>query len=178
MFGGLSIPPGVNDSQALLKTLAEGCVPDVFNCLRGPWAAVYWQAATRTLWFGRDVLGRTLCCRIACLPLEQRDHRKSSDIPRWQKVHVFLKWWLCYVCISSIRLLMSCALFLCLCASNNAITHTKGSCCRHDCRQHLTTPLNSSFLVSVGTTQQFLWGQHNRCVCCFCWEFLASMCAW
>lgn len=71
VFGGLSIPPGVNDSQALLETLGQAFVPDVFNCLRGPWAAVYWQAATRTLWFGRDVLGRPLCCCIACQPLEQ-----------------------------------------------------------------------------------------------------------
>ncbi|KAL0044306.1 hypothetical protein WJX82_010374 [Trebouxia sp. C0006] len=58
VFGGLDIAPGCSDSQALLQALTAGKAPDVFNCLRGPWAAVYWHADTRTLWFGRDVLGR------------------------------------------------------------------------------------------------------------------------
>ncbi|KAL0031585.1 hypothetical protein WJX77_008488 [Trebouxia sp. C0004] len=58
IFGGLDIAPGLNDSQALLQALSVGKTPDVFNCLRGPWAAVYWHADSRTLWFGRDVLGR------------------------------------------------------------------------------------------------------------------------
>lgn len=61
VFGGLSIAPGANDSQALLQALSQGDVPRVFNCLRGPWAAVYWHAPTRKLWFGRDVLGEPLC---------------------------------------------------------------------------------------------------------------------
>ncbi|KAL0019585.1 hypothetical protein WJX79_003455 [Trebouxia sp. C0005] len=58
IFGGLDIAPKCNDSQGLLQALSAGKAPDVFNCLRGPWAAVYWHADTRTLWFGRDVLGR------------------------------------------------------------------------------------------------------------------------
>ena len=62
IFGGLDIAPGGNDSQALLQALSAGKAPDVFNCLRGPWAAVYWHADERTLWFGRDVLGTELAC--------------------------------------------------------------------------------------------------------------------
>lgn len=58
VFGGLSIAPGASDSQALLQALNQGDVLRVFNCLRGPWAAVYWHASTRKLWFGRDLLGR------------------------------------------------------------------------------------------------------------------------
>ena len=65
VFGGLSIAPGANDSQALLQALNQGAVPRVFNCLRGPWAAVYWHAPTRKLWFGRDVLGESLCSALA-----------------------------------------------------------------------------------------------------------------
>jgi len=62
VFGGLDIAPGCSDSQALLQALTAGKAPDVFNCLRGPWAAVYWHADTRTLWFGRDVLGTEPAC--------------------------------------------------------------------------------------------------------------------
>ena len=62
IFGGLDIAPGCSDSQALLQALSAGEAPDVFNCLRGPWAAVYWHADTRTLWFGRDVLGTQPAC--------------------------------------------------------------------------------------------------------------------
>lgn len=32
-------------------------VPVLLSNLRGPWSLIYWQAATRTLWFGRDWLG-------------------------------------------------------------------------------------------------------------------------
>ena len=57
IFGGLSVPAGGNDTQALLQALTQDSVQEVFNTLRGPWAAVYWQHSSRTLWFGKDVLG-------------------------------------------------------------------------------------------------------------------------
>ena len=64
VFGGLAIPAGGNDTQAVLQALTHTSVKDVFNCLRGPWAAVYWHQGSRTLWFGKDVLGvlQQLCC--------------------------------------------------------------------------------------------------------------------
>ena len=52
------MPPGQNDADALAAALAaddDTCA--VLQRLRGPWAAVHWRAATRTLTFGRDVLG-------------------------------------------------------------------------------------------------------------------------
>ena len=74
MFGGLSIASGANDSQALLQALSQGDVPRVFNCLRGPWAAVYWHAPTRTLWFGRDIIGEPLCAALWCTSFEPCHH--------------------------------------------------------------------------------------------------------
>lgn len=32
-------------------------VPAVLSLIRGPWALLFWEGATCTLWFGRDVLG-------------------------------------------------------------------------------------------------------------------------
>ena len=57
VFGGLDIAPGANDSSALLQALAAGKILEVVNSLRGPWAFVYWHAASMSLWFGRDVIG-------------------------------------------------------------------------------------------------------------------------
>ena len=57
IFGGLAVASGSNDSQSLLQALSERSATDVLNSVRGPWAAVYWHAHSRTLWFGRDVLG-------------------------------------------------------------------------------------------------------------------------
>ncbi|KAL4436929.1 hypothetical protein ABPG75_004068 [Micractinium tetrahymenae] len=56
----LDIPPGASDAQLLLAALgAPGAhVPAVLSGLRGPWALAYWHAASRTLWFGRDLTGR------------------------------------------------------------------------------------------------------------------------
>ena len=62
MFGGLRVPLGQNDADALAAALAaddDTCA--VLQRLRGPWAAVHWRAAARTLTFGRDVLGTKQC---------------------------------------------------------------------------------------------------------------------
>lgn len=61
VFGGISVPAGGNDTQHLLQALAKNSVQSIVNCLRGPWAAVYWDHCSRTLWFGKDVLGMSLC---------------------------------------------------------------------------------------------------------------------
>ena len=54
------MPEGCNDGQALLGALgAPGAdIPAVLSSLRGPWAVVYWQAHTETLWVGRDPIGK------------------------------------------------------------------------------------------------------------------------
>lgn len=59
IFGGLHIPEGCNDGQVLMQALGQ-CSTDVplfLSELRGPWALMYWQAASGTLWFGRDAIG-------------------------------------------------------------------------------------------------------------------------
>ncbi|KAK3282635.1 hypothetical protein CYMTET_9632 [Cymbomonas tetramitiformis] len=67
IFGGLSVPPGENDAEALLRALgpddtcatrASGEVLSILSALRGPWALLYWQASSRTMFFGRDGIGR------------------------------------------------------------------------------------------------------------------------
>lgn len=60
LFGGLAVPGGANDGEALLAALeaAEpGAVPRVLSALRGPWALAYWRPQEQRLWFGRDWLG-------------------------------------------------------------------------------------------------------------------------
>ena len=59
IFGGLAVPEGCNDGHILVEALgAPGAsVPAVLSRLRGPWAVVYWQAATETVWIGRDPVG-------------------------------------------------------------------------------------------------------------------------
>lgn len=50
--------PGEKDADAVAAALAaddDACA--VLQRLRGPWAAVHWRARTRTLTFGRDVVG-------------------------------------------------------------------------------------------------------------------------
>jgi hypothetical protein len=39
-------------------------VTALLSKLRGPWSLIYWQAASRTLWFGRDWLGETQQCCV------------------------------------------------------------------------------------------------------------------
>ncbi|CAK0764618.1 hypothetical protein CVIRNUC_003176 [Coccomyxa viridis] len=60
IFGGLDVPGGRNDAQALLEALsAPGAdVAAILTALRGPWAILYWQAASQTAWLGRDPIGR------------------------------------------------------------------------------------------------------------------------
>ncbi len=61
VFGGdaLSVPSGASDTDALLAALA-GCpsVPALLARVQGPFAFVYFHAMSRTLWYGRDPLGR------------------------------------------------------------------------------------------------------------------------
>jgi len=33
-------------------------VPQLLSKIKGPWALIYWQAKSKTLWFGRDAFGR------------------------------------------------------------------------------------------------------------------------
>ncbi len=58
-----------NDSAVLLSALCDerAEVAAVLSSVRGPWSLAFWHAPTRTLWFGRDVLGRRRCGEPACV---------------------------------------------------------------------------------------------------------------
>ncbi|OMO93498.1 hypothetical protein CCACVL1_06474, partial [Corchorus capsularis] len=78
IFGGLEIGSDNNDTQVLMQYLRNCCschsqehattcnsngqkkgyVPDVLSQIKGPWAIIYWQESSKTLWFGRDAFGR------------------------------------------------------------------------------------------------------------------------
>mmetsp|Transcript_29082 Transcript_29082/g.86108 ORF Transcript_29082/g.86108 Transcript_29082/m.86108 type:complete len:693 (-) Transcript_29082:89-2167(-) len=59
VFGGLDVGPGCNDGEALLQALTvTEDVPRLLSKLRGPWSLLFWHAASQTIWFGRDVMGR------------------------------------------------------------------------------------------------------------------------
>ncbi|KAJ8417542.1 hypothetical protein AAFF_G00223850 [Aldrovandia affinis] len=62
VFGGLAVGQEENDSQVLARHLSNcqrpGEILSVLSRVRGPWALVYYQAAQRCLWFGRDFFGR------------------------------------------------------------------------------------------------------------------------
>jgi hypothetical protein len=64
VFGGLEVPPLASDAALLLQALSHpgADVAALLAGLRGPWALVFWQHATRTLWFGRDPIGEPPCC--------------------------------------------------------------------------------------------------------------------
>jgi asparagine synthetase B (glutamine-hydrolysing) len=60
VFGGIELNSYDNDTEVLLKSLekAKSLVPDVLSMIKGPWAIIYWQESSRTLWFGKDPFGR------------------------------------------------------------------------------------------------------------------------
>ncbi|WZZ73909.1 hypothetical protein YC2023_085279 [Brassica napus] len=60
VFGGIELTSYDNDTEVLLKSLAKAnsLVPDVLSMIKGPWAIIYWQESSRTLWFGKDAFGR------------------------------------------------------------------------------------------------------------------------
>ncbi|KAG2706942.1 hypothetical protein I3760_05G125800 [Carya illinoinensis] len=78
IFGGIYINSDSNDTEILLQALGKCCssnshlctitdscddkrqssVPGVLSAIKGPWAVIYWQESSKTLWFGRDAIGR------------------------------------------------------------------------------------------------------------------------
>ena len=61
IFGGdgVHVPPGASDTVLLLAALGTAAnIPALLHRVQGPWALAYWHAASRTLWYGRDRLGR------------------------------------------------------------------------------------------------------------------------
>nr|KJB50534.1 hypothetical protein B456_008G176600 [Gossypium raimondii] len=78
IFGGIEVGIHKNDTESLMQSLgnccscrsqehrttcdfngqAKGSIVDVLSVIKGPWAIIYWQESSKTLWFGRDAFGR------------------------------------------------------------------------------------------------------------------------
>ncbi|CAL5396377.1 unnamed protein product [Camellia sinensis] len=78
IFGGIYLSNDSNDGEILMESLGNCCscsshgqmeachgsekgqnsVPNLLSTINGPWALIYWQASSRTIWFGRDAFGR------------------------------------------------------------------------------------------------------------------------
>jgi asparagine synthetase B (glutamine-hydrolysing) len=60
--GGVPVPAGENDTDAVFTALRQrgdsASVPSVLGSIEGPWACIFWEASSRSLWFGRDSMGR------------------------------------------------------------------------------------------------------------------------
>ncbi|XP_022846557.1 asparagine synthetase domain-containing protein 1 [Olea europaea var. sylvestris] len=78
IFGGIHLSSDSNDTEVLMQSMEQCCscvshennryscpsggrinsVPELLSQVKGPWALVYWQDSSKTLWFGRDAFGR------------------------------------------------------------------------------------------------------------------------
>ncbi|XP_065045098.1 uncharacterized protein LOC135677100 isoform X3 [Musa acuminata AAA Group] len=78
IFGGIHVSDDKNDAETLLHVLESCCycngnkngngcyctklgaqfIPEIISKIKGPWALIYWQKKSGTLWFGRDAFGR------------------------------------------------------------------------------------------------------------------------
>nr|XP_016435479.1 PREDICTED: asparagine synthetase domain-containing protein 1-like isoform X3 [Nicotiana tabacum] len=77
IFGGIQMSSDSNDTEILMQHLGLCCsrvssphnkthtsgerqssVPELLSRIKGPWALIYWQCSSKTLWFGRDAFGR------------------------------------------------------------------------------------------------------------------------
>nr|GMD15179.1 asparagine synthetase domain-containing protein 1 isoform X1 [Ipomoea batatas] len=78
IFGGICVASNGNDTEVLMQSLRDCCcsissghnrsnfsdgqlqcsIPELLSRIKGPWAMIYWQNSSKTLWFGRDAFGR------------------------------------------------------------------------------------------------------------------------
>ncbi|CAG0920124.1 unnamed protein product [Notodromas monacha] len=59
VFGGLEIPPGHSDTEAILQGLSNAeNIPAFFQKLEGPGSLIYYDNRSKRLWFRRDCIGR------------------------------------------------------------------------------------------------------------------------
>ncbi|KAL8249843.1 hypothetical protein R6Q59_006711 [Mikania micrantha] len=75
VFGGIKLSNDNNDAEVLIESLSKCCnclshdhdgtcfpgkysVPEFLSKIKGPWTLIYWQESSKTIWFGRDALGR------------------------------------------------------------------------------------------------------------------------
>jgi len=80
IYGGIQVADDENDTRALFTSLESCCSCDchalgrdktclccgsgaksvlqLLSTIKGPWALIYWQMKSNTIWFGRDAFGR------------------------------------------------------------------------------------------------------------------------
>ncbi|XP_017223437.1 uncharacterized protein LOC108199924 isoform X2 [Daucus carota subsp. sativus] len=78
IFGGVQVSMDSNDAEVLMESLGKCCsceshnhakecsssgeglnsVPELLSEIKGPWALIYWQESSKTIWFGKDAFGR------------------------------------------------------------------------------------------------------------------------
>ncbi|CAK9142424.1 unnamed protein product [Ilex paraguariensis] len=78
IFGGIHVSSDCNDADILMQYLGNCChcsstehiracsspgkgqssVHELLSRIKGPWALIYWQNSSNTLWWGRDAFGR------------------------------------------------------------------------------------------------------------------------
>ncbi|KAM8933803.1 asparagine synthetase domain-containing protein 1 [Pelodytes ibericus] len=62
VFGGIEVSASENDTQVMFQHLScchdEHDLLTLFSRVRGPWAFIFYQAKSHSLWFGRDFFGR------------------------------------------------------------------------------------------------------------------------
>ncbi|KAL5987874.1 hypothetical protein ACLOJK_035630 [Asimina triloba] len=78
IYNGINVESDRNDGETLMHLLGSRCygnfpefgnscyciengqtsVPMLLSKIKGPWSLIYWQARSKTIWFGRDAFGR------------------------------------------------------------------------------------------------------------------------
>ncbi|XP_007494557.2 asparagine synthetase domain-containing protein 1 [Monodelphis domestica] len=62
IFSGIDVAVEENDTQIMFNHLSsfnnESEIMSLFSSVHGPWAFIYYQASSHSVWFGRDYFGR------------------------------------------------------------------------------------------------------------------------
>ncbi|KAL6623542.1 hypothetical protein ACP70R_033421 [Stipagrostis hirtigluma subsp. patula] len=107
IYGGIHVAHDENDTRALLSSLESCCscdchavnrdktcpscgnvgksVPQILSTIKGPWALIYWQMDSNTLWFGRDAFGRRSLLVHWPTPADSRFILSSVSPPSLEK---------------------------------------------------------------------------------------------
>lgn len=111
IYGGIQVADDENDTQALFNSLESCCSCDchalgrdktctccgtgsgaksvlqVLSTIKGPWALIYWQMKSNTIWFGRDAFGRRSL--LVHWPTADDSHFILSSVspPSFAKIH-------------------------------------------------------------------------------------------
>ncbi|CDS05555.1 hypothetical protein LRAMOSA08083 [Lichtheimia ramosa] len=92
VFDGLPMSTEENDTQVLFGQLEEADdILKVISRVEGPFAFVFWQQRTNTIWFGRDCLGRrsllwrrTASSLLICSTAQRWDSEQERSL--WEEI--------------------------------------------------------------------------------------------